>query len=1564
MRKFTVLAVLCVLLVCLGGAAFAQEQNVPLDSSFGFRRIDGALNGGTLELTVNGLAEGSGDSPAIFFPGGMEIDAAGTRYIKLSMKSDLSVPDEKNKAIKFYFRTDSAPAFSESKTVSVPLTVDSGDKYVDYLFDMGSHADWSGTVTAVFFSFNGDVRGTAAIQSIAFTNKGADGKEAAPVKKIVLTAAEKITDLPEKARVTPVSPFEKKRSYSEFFVDVPVDAWFHDAVASAYAYALVNGDSEITFNPDGTMTVAEAVTLACRLHGIAVGDDSVERIALLSSGASWYANYVDYAKKAGFLAENDFDSYDRAVTRAEMVTLFDKALPDGLLYDVNYVTDIPDVSKDAPYAAAVYRFYNAGLAMGSDIYGTFNPASAITRAEVAAIVDRVANDDHRLDKDLAVKVDPRNAYWLVDDSSLTTRNSVSQTLQSGWDFDNRGGTPKNEDEPPYNLSDISPTEPVTLTRTLTVQDAGVVTSRMSVKFNSAIDGWYAEMLDTEKLPVWRVFTQDKEYYVIENGEAKATGVKAVVGKAVQVKVTANLASRTYEVAVGNAAAGTYAFASAYASNIAFYRTGTTAEAVMDTTVTPLQMYANYAVNEMFSAANELPYDWQYAASGDVTATVKNGELLFDGASGKAAVSKAFTGISGKAALDFIMLYPEMADGGAFTLTSGGVPVVEFAAKGGKFTANGRELRDYAGYMWYMVRVIADTDTQKATVKVSGKVVAEDIPFAAAANVIDGIVISSENNGGKALRVDDVSVEQLVEAADYPSEPKVPAGADDYYIGMNVCNLWRNGHHWGWDNISPYDDNRPYLGFYDEGLPEVADWEIKFMAEHGVDFELLCWYHSGETPMKTFYGSTPKALFNGFMNAKYSDKYGRFALLWEAANGQKPSSLDDFKNRFVAFWVEYFFTDPRYMVIDNKLVMSIFGPGSLKSAFGSEEGVKEAFDYLRETVRGLGYDDIIIMACSGSASASELKSLAAMGIDAVHAYNWGTSGSSAAVNQANISAQQKAGAGVMHNVPTVSTGFNNIAWAYTRHGQMTPENMEQVLTWIRDDAFGNYTVTGKDDAWKQKFLMLSTWNEYGEGTYMMPAGLHGFGYLDSVRKVFTKGGEHVDERPGTVQLSRLGHLYPINREIIRPMGYYEVPEASKTVGLFKPADWKPSNGSMEIADGVLVGTPANDDPILTSTMPLGDLDAAAVKQAKVYVEGPVGQKVQIFFMTNLERTWSESKSASSKIEKEGMNPVIIDLASNTQWSGTIVAIRLDPVSSNASYKIGNVELLGDEVTKTFTINGRGVSTSIQSIETAQDIMTPFYPDSGIGYMLGTSYTWDKVNRRLTLAKNGVEIVYTVDSDLARVDGKAVKLEAAVSLADNIPMIPILFTARTLQCDVESKADGRVTNYDIVTIPKELSAIVAARVPNEWEFNVDADSEGWTLGNATATVVSGSFYGNDMDLKTGLNTKFDPALSSPKLTFRANDYSKLVIRMKHEIVTEKTEANKGEYELKVYFQSSAGGLSEARTFRKEIEQTSNGEYIEYVFDLVHEGWTGTISGIRVDPFNNVEGEFWIDCIRFKK
>ena len=56
-------------------------------------------------------------------------------------------------------------------------------------------------------------------------------------------------------------------------------------------------------------------------------------------------------------------------------------------------------------------------------------------------------------------------------------------------------------------------------------------------------------------------------------------------------------------------------------------------------------------------------------------------------------------------------------------------------------------------------------------------------------------------------------------------------------------------------------------------------------------------------------------------------------------------------------------------------------------------------------------------------------------------------------------------------------------------------------------------------------MLANWNEFGEGHFLMPSTLAGFGYLDALREVFTAGGLHEDAKPNEPQQRRFGVLDP-------------------------------------------------------------------------------------------------------------------------------------------------------------------------------------------------------------------------------------------------------------------------------------------------------------------------------------------------------------------------------------------------------------------------------------------------------
>lgn len=180
--------------------------------------------------------------------------------------------------------------------------------------------------------------------------------------------------------------FKKVNTYRYNFSDMPGN-WADESIIAAYEYGLVNG-YDGKFNPNGNITLAETLTIACRLHEIYNGGDGV----IGQSTSPWYQVYVNYAIDNGIIDAGSYSDYDVKATRAQFAQILARALPEEALPAINTVEagKIPDVTGSEAYADSVYLLYNAGVLTGSD-GGKFYPASSILRCEVAAIVARMAD---------------------------------------------------------------------------------------------------------------------------------------------------------------------------------------------------------------------------------------------------------------------------------------------------------------------------------------------------------------------------------------------------------------------------------------------------------------------------------------------------------------------------------------------------------------------------------------------------------------------------------------------------------------------------------------------------------------------------------------------------------------------------------------------------------------------------------------------------------------------------------------------------------------------------------------------------------------------------------------------------------------------------------------------------------------------------------------------------------------------------------------------------------------------------------------------------------------------
>ncbi len=893
--------------------------------------------------------------------------------------------------------------------------------------------------------------------------------------------------------ITACAGFEKTQVYEGQFSDVKENAWYAKEVASAYELGFVKGTSETEYSPNASVTVAEAVTMAVRVHAEYNGKSVDE-----NGGGKWYDAYVKYAKDNGIITENQFDDYAREIKRFEMAELFHDAMGEEYFTAVNDVVFIPDVPLGSFYLDKLLTLYNAGVVMGNDEYGSFNPDANIKRSECAAIINRVALPESRIKKELSPFTGD-NAYVLCYNVGM---GGSKEDINSGWVLDNRGGTAKRENSGATAIGDVSEKYATCFIREFNFIPSGKLV--LETQIGAIDDGAFLEYLDVKGNPVYQLKIIAGKWNILTEGGYKSLGID---GGSINVRAIIDLYNGKSTTYFDGNEYGTYDLLS---DNILSYRAGVDEKGVGTFAISRINMTVNYGVYENFDIFGvDEAFGWK--KTGLVSRS--NNQINF---STGTALEKTFSSVSGKICAETFFLSPA---GGDFTFDIGNVLTVE--SKNGKLVAGGKELYNLPKNMWHRLRVEADTKAGTANVLLNGRSVGT--VNLNASEPVSKIAFEAQS----LLSIDNLKIYELHEYSDYVPEPEARASFDDFIVGLNICSLWRNGTHYGWACISAHDEPIPVIGMYDEGLPETADWEIKYMVEHGIDFQAFCWYaESNTTPLK--FPSMSDHLHDGYMYAKYSD-YMKYCILWEAANAAHFDS-DYFRKHVVPYWFENYFLDPRYMTIDNQLLLPIFGTWQLATDeyFGTVEGVKKEFDYLEEVARGYGFDGFLFFS-----TGSSTDQLAQMGFDGAYAYNWGTDGKEYNHNVTSIinSAKNQK----MYTIPTISVGFDSIPWHGERYGNMTVEDFEKSQVWVKNEYLPKYS---SQYSWADNFMWLSTWNEYGEGTYIMPSGLNGFGYVDAVRDAYTfLPAEHEDVIPTLKQKERITHLYPQYAKLLRRDGWY-------------------------------------------------------------------------------------------------------------------------------------------------------------------------------------------------------------------------------------------------------------------------------------------------------------------------------------------------------------------------------------------------------------------------------------------
>jgi len=1146
---------------------------------------------------------------------------------------------------------------------------------------------------------------------------------------------------------------------------------------------------------------------------------------------------------------------------------------------------------------------------------------------------------------------PKVGYLVDENFSFlysNKNNNSSDLLPSGWDIRKAGGDVSYAYNNWFKISDTNETLPVSMRRAFNEQSEGSITLEYRFKLSTAMDGSKWQLGDNNTDAV-SIVTQNGELRLETAGGNVQSLQSYDVGTEYGVKVIANINTNTADVYINGVKKATNASFKNEVSrlNRVSVQTGETTKGEMF--LAPVKIYKGYEVNERFLALmpGYLPEDWQTVAAGGAFAVeqmnsatrpdVYSLKLDAAGATGVMSFKKSVPAAASNKVFEFKLLLPQKRDGFSASVLGGSASALELITENGKLAyvddlGQTVPFYDYSANLWYHIKTTLNVAESTVDIYVNGKLQAQGISFAANVAMVDSIAFEATSSLQGELWIDDILLyEDLPLPANYVPEP-VPAVSvsSDVAIGVQSCPIWREGSHLGWDTISPYTERKPYLGFYDEGNPETADWETKWMVEHGIDYQIACWirpaYGEG-APIKDPYLHT--SLHEGFFYGKYSDRT-KFAIMWENA-ASKAKDSQDFRSNIVPYWIEYYFKDPRYMVIDNKPVISIYSLNGLKRDFGGTlAAVKAETDYLRSAVQSAGFDDIILLLSSSTSDPVVMNEQKQAGFDAIYAYSWGNAGGYAEVQKANMNAQRDAGN--IDALPMISMGRDDTAWGGKAGYYATPAEFKSVSQWVRD----TYIPSLPSGSLGKKLVMFDNWNEFGEGHFIMPAGLAGFGYLDAIRDIFTSGGAHSDAQPTQVQKERIGVLHPTGRTV--PL---RTPTPPPVTNQYNPhwefnTDGDPEGWSVlkqisneTVTGGAFSGTSDNIDPGILSADHL-TIQATDHPYLKIRMKSSVFSTGQVFFITDTDTTWNEVKSVTFYVERNesGYTDYVLDMWKNTSWTGTIRQLRFDPMTSTGSFGIDSI---GVVQSPNSGIALKVDSKSVRLYEAPElDNQTVIIPAEEMLRLFGASTEWDEATQTLIAVKDNRIYRLQAGETTAYRDSESIVLERAPQLLSSGELlIPASFLNQALGYLVSWNPSSQL--LQIYTTSKT------------WEFN---GIDGWTNNNqVTGVQVTGGML-------HATSTGNEPTLISPdNIDFDASYIKRIKMKLKN---------GSAGNEAKVYFTTTASpGWNPLNSLTTFVLPNDSGVR-EYVWDTsVSAAWTGVIKQIKIVP-TNATGDFSVDSI----
>lgn len=177
------------------------------------------------------------------------------------------------------------------------------------------------------------------------------------------------------------------------FVDVGIDHWALNSIAFAKEKGWMLGKGTInTFKPSDSLTRAEAATVLTRVLKLNLLEEPASPFTDVGSAYQWANTNIEIVRQHGLMKGTSDTTFEpgKALTREEMASILNRLLSEQIQETAAtkvFFKDQDDISNWA--FNSVIRMSSNNLFSGYND-GTFKPKKEMNRAEMAALLNRIA----------------------------------------------------------------------------------------------------------------------------------------------------------------------------------------------------------------------------------------------------------------------------------------------------------------------------------------------------------------------------------------------------------------------------------------------------------------------------------------------------------------------------------------------------------------------------------------------------------------------------------------------------------------------------------------------------------------------------------------------------------------------------------------------------------------------------------------------------------------------------------------------------------------------------------------------------------------------------------------------------------------------------------------------------------------------------------------------------------------------------------------------------------------------------------------------------------------------